>query len=129
MANFLSLKSLKSFTKSLPHLRWRSHTQKIPQYCIDRMVNTFGLPGDKPSDMPHVLSVVSEALNDAQICWFVAGDRLLNHYHVAKVTFDLEIIVRPEDMTSAQEVFSTLSPFCLPFSIPQSNYTIPSLQS
>ena len=31
--------------------------------------------------------------------------------------------MRPEDMTAAQEVFSALSPFCLPFSAPQSNYS------
>ena len=87
MANFLSLKSLKSFMNFLPRIRRRNNQNKIPQSGLDRMVNTHGLPGDKQSDMPHVLSVLSEALDDAQICWFLAGDLLLNHYHVAKVTF------------------------------------------
>jgi hypothetical protein len=45
-----------------------------------------GLPGDIPSDIPYVLSMISRLMEQRGISWCVLGDVLLTHYRVPKVT-------------------------------------------
>lgn len=49
-------------------------------------VDVWGLPGDTPSDVPHVIRKIMEILAPLELAWCVVGDILFVHYCVPKVT-------------------------------------------
>jgi hypothetical protein len=69
------------------------------------VVDAFGLPGDAPSDMPHILSTISCILDKTGIRRCLVSDILLIPYNVPKI-----MAVRANFTLS--EVFNTRFNFC-----------------
>lgn len=51
----------------------------------DLVVDAFGLPGDAPSDIPHVLLTISSIMDKTGVRWCLVGDILLIYYNVPKI--------------------------------------------
>ena len=51
----------------------------------DLAVDSFGLPGDAPSDMPRVLTTISSIMDKTGVRWCLVGDILLTYYNVPKI--------------------------------------------
>jgi hypothetical protein len=106
-------------------LRFPRFGRRPPQILkmpVELLEDVHGLPGDIPSNVPQVLSMISRLMEDNGIPWCVVGDLLLAHYRVPKITGDIEICIPSEDLARAQTAIGTLTDFCSPFRPPHSYY-------